>query len=124
MPGVQETLPVLISNWIKQFGDDTLEEGLIRIAQVTSQNIARIFSFGQKGDLAVGKDADFVVIDTAHTWKVKKDDLFTKNQWSAYEGMELIGRPIATFLRGSMVYQEGEIIGAPQGKRLVTNCQV
>jgi dihydroorotase len=124
MPGVQETLPVLISNWIKQFGNDTLEEGLIRIAQVTSQNIARIFSFGQKGNLAVGKDADFVVIDTAHTWKVKKDDLFTKNQWSAYEGMELIGRPIATFLRGSMVYREGEIIGAPQGKRLVRNCLV
>jgi len=119
MPGIQETLPVIITHWMKHFGEDTLEEGLIRIAQVTAQNIARIFGFAQKGNLAVGKDADIVVVDTNSTWKVKEEDLFTKNQWSAYEGMELLGRPVATFLRGNMVYQEGKIIGSPQGKRLV-----
>src|SRR5437764_25044 len=118
IPGLQEMLPVLISNWVKHFGQNTLEEGLLRIAQVTSQNIARIFGFEQKGGLAVGKDADIVVVDTAQAWKVKKEDLFTKNRWSAYEGLELIGRPVATFLRGNMVYQEGKIIGEPQGKRV------
>ena len=119
MPGIQETLPVLLSNWVKQFGNDTLEEGLIRIAQVTSQNIAKIFNFAQKGGLLVGKDADVVVVDTTQTWKVKKEDLFTKNQWSAYEGMELIGRPVATFLRGNQVYQDGKILGGPQGQRVI-----
>jgi dihydroorotase-like cyclic amidohydrolase len=84
MPGMQETLPVLLSNWVKHFGHDTLEEGLIRIAQVTSKNIAQIFGFGQKGQLAAGKDADVVVVDTTQVWEVKKEDLFTKNQWSAY----------------------------------------
>jgi dihydroorotase-like cyclic amidohydrolase len=119
MPGIQETLPVLLSNWVKHFGYDTLEEGLIRTAQITSQNVAEIFDFGQKGRLAVGKNADLVVVDTRQTWEVKKEDLFTKNRWSAYEGMKLIGRPLATFLRGNMVYQDGKIIGYPQGKRLV-----
>jgi len=118
MPGMQEALPVLISNWVKQFGHDALEKGLMRIAQVTSQNIARIFGFAQKGGLAVGKDADMVVVDTRQVWRVKKADLFTKNQWSAYEGMELIGRPVATFLRGRLVYREGTIIGEPQGERI------
>ena len=118
MPGIQETLPVLVSNWVKQFGHHTLEEGLIRIAQVTSHNIARIFGFGQKGTLAAGKDADIVVVDTIEPWIVKKEHLFTKNQWSAYEGMQLIGRPVATFLRGKLVYQEGRVIGNPQGKRV------
>src|SRR5713101_3614426 len=107
MPGMQEALPVLISHWVKQFGNDALEKGLIRIAQVTSQNIARIFGFDQKGGLAVGKDADMVVVDTRQVWRVKKEDLFTKNRWSAYEGMELMGRPVATFLRGRLVYREG-----------------
>jgi dihydroorotase len=116
LPGLQEAVPVLISNWIKHFGRDTLEEGLIRIAQVTSQHIAKIFGFEQKGGLLVGKDADMVVVDTAHVWKVKKEDLFTKNRWSAYEGLELIGRPVVTFLRGNMVYQEGQIMSDPQGK--------
>src|SRR5579885_625243 len=36
MPGLQEAMAVLVSNWIKHFGRETLEEGLLRIAQVTS----------------------------------------------------------------------------------------
>ncbi len=118
VPGLQEALPVLISHWVKRFGHEALEEGLIRIAQVTSQNIARIFGFGQKGGLMAGKDADIVVVDTTQQWKVKSSDLFTKNQWSAYEGMEFIGRPVATFLRGNLAYQEGKIIGDPLGTRI------
>jgi dihydroorotase-like cyclic amidohydrolase len=114
---------VLVSNWLKQFGNRTLEEGLIRIAQVTSHNIATIFGFGQKGALAVGKDADIVAIDTIEPWRVKKEHLFTKNQWSAYEGMQLIGRPVATFLRGKLVYQDGRVIGNPQGKRIVRSSE-
>ena len=119
MPGIQETLPALITNWIKHFGRETLQEGLIRIAQVTSQNIAHIFGFEQKGALVEGRDADITVIDTQQMWKVQKDDLFTKNRWSAYEGMELIGRPTATFLRGQLVYRNGKIVGGPLGQRIV-----
>ena len=118
MPGIQETLPVLLSNWVKHFGHASLEEGLIRIAQVTSQNIARIFGFAQKGGVVVGKDADLTVIDPMSLWNVQKEDLFTKNRWSAYEGMGLIGRPIKTFLRGNLVYQDGKIVGQPQGQRI------
>jgi dihydroorotase (multifunctional complex type) len=123
MPGIQETLPVLISNWIEQFGYQTLEEGLLRIAQVTSHNIATIFGFGQKGALAIGNDADIVVVDTIAPWLVTKEHLFTKNKWSAYEGMQLIGRPVATFLRGNLVYQEGSVTGQPQGKRIARSSE-
>ncbi len=118
MPGLQEALPVLLSNWIRRFGVENLEEGLVRIAQVTSQNIARIFGFTQKGALQVGRDADIVVVDMQRPWRVSKEDLFTKNRWSIYEGMELSGRPIATFLRGNLVYSEGQISGEPQGQWL------
>jgi len=119
MPGLQEAIPVLVSNWVRHFGQETLEEGLLRIAQVTSQNIARIFGFASKGGLSIGKDADIVVIDTQQPWRVAKAELFTKNQWSVYEGMELLGRPSATFLRGELVYQDGQIIGAARGQRVV-----
>ncbi len=115
MPGLQEALPVFVTNWLKQFGAETLEEGLLRAAQVMSRNIAHIFGFTQKGGLEVGKDADIVAIDTQQQWHVSKDDLFTKNRWSAYEGMELIGRPVATLLRGELVYQHGQIVGEPRG---------
>lgn len=116
MPGMQEAVAVLLAHWLKRFGQETLEEGLMRIAQVTSQNIARIFGFAQKGGLIAGKDADIVVVDTTRPWRVSKEELFTKNRWSVYEGMELPGRPVATFLRGRLVYRDGHIIGDPQGK--------
>lgn len=119
MPGLQENLPVLLSGWLHHFGRETLEEGLLRIAKVTSQNIANIFGFPQKGGLAVGKDADIAVMDVKQSWRVKREDLFTKNRWSAYEGREFVGRPVATFLRGKLVYRAGEVLGEPQGKRIV-----
>jgi dihydroorotase-like cyclic amidohydrolase len=118
IPGFQEALPVLITTWVKHFGFETLEEGLIRIAQVTSQNIACILDFPQKSGLLVGKDADIVVVDTEHPWILRKEDLFTKNRWSVYEGVEFIARPVATFLRGNKVYEQGKILGEPQGQRI------
>lgn len=119
MPGLQEAMAVLVSNWLKRFGPETLEEGLLRIAQVTSQNISRIFGFEQKGTLTAGKDADIVVVDTQNPWLVRKEDLFTKNRWSIYEGMQLTGRPVATFLRGELAYRDGQIVGEARGKWIV-----
>ena len=118
LPGFQEALPALITGWVRQFGGETLDEGLLRIAQVTSTNLARIFGFTQKGSLAAGKDADIVVVDAHKNWQVCKADLFTKNSWSAFEGMTLQGKPLATFLRGRPVYQDGAIIGEADGQWL------
>jgi dihydroorotase len=118
LPGFQEALPALITNWVRHFGSETLDEGLVRIAQVTSTNLARIFGFAQKGLLATGKDADIVVVDAHKDWLVRKEDLFTKNQWSAFEGMTLQGKPVATFLRGNLVYADGIINGEARGQWL------
>ena len=118
LPGFQEALPALLTNWLRHFGGETLHEGLVRIAQVTSTNLARIFGFTQKGSLVAGKDADIVVVDTQKDWLVRKEELFTKNQWSAFEGMTLQGKPVATFLRGNLAYSDGTIYGEAQGQWL------
>lgn len=115
MPCIQETLPAIITGWIKRFGAESIEEGLKTIAKLSSKNPAQIFGFENKGELKVGKDADLVVVDIENPWKVEKKDLLSKCGWSAYEGQTLIGRPVATFLRGSLVYQDGKVIGDPIG---------
>jgi dihydroorotase (multifunctional complex type) len=115
-PGIQETLPALITGWVKRFGANTTEEGLMKIVKYTSENPAKIFNFKGKGSIKVGNDADLVLIDTKNYWTVKKSDLFSKCGWSAYEGMKLLGRPFMTFLRGELVYNNGKIIGNPKGK--------
>jgi len=119
-PGVQESVAVFITGWIRQFGKNTLEEGLMRLANMGSTNVANFFGFTQKSGIQIGNDADLVVIDVNNIWKVQKQDLFTKLKWSAYEGMELIGRPYATFLRGKLLYSMGKIIATkPSAHRLV-----
>ena len=115
-PGIQETLPSLITGWIKHFGNKNIEDCLMRISQYCSLRPAEIFGFKSKGSIEVGKDADLVILDPNTQWTVKKVDLFSKCGWSAYEGMNLNGRPEKVFLRGELVYNNGKIIGKANGK--------
>ncbi len=124
MPNIQETLPAVITNWLKRdlvgrthktYEVKSLEACLMTIAKVSSENPAHIFGFTTKGKIEPGKDADLVILDTQNEWTVKKEDILSKCGWSAYEGMNLIGRPTTTFLRGKMVYNNGEIVDKPQG---------
>jgi len=117
-PGIQENLPAIITAFVQRFGKEHIEEILQLLAKLSSYNPSHIFGFKDKGEIAVGKDADFVVIDVNSEWEVNKEDLFAKCGWSEYEGIKLIGRPIATFLRGNLVYENGKIIGEAQGKQI------
>ena len=117
-PGIQETVAAFITGWIRTFGKETLEEALMSLARMSCFNIAKFFGFEQKLGIMEGNDADLVMLNTNTDWIVKKEDLFTKLQWSAYEGMKLRGRPIATWLRGKLVYYNGKIVGNKNGKWL------
>jgi len=114
-PGIQESVAVYVTGWIRKFGKETIEEGLMRLANMGSTNVANFFGFPQKSGIKVGNDADFVMIDVNQPWEVTKQDLFTKLQWSAYEDMELFGRPQSTFLRGNLVYKQGKILTEKKG---------
>lgn len=115
-PDIQEALPAVITGWIKRFGKDSLETGLMRIANHAAKKPAEIFNLKGKGEIKVGADGDFSIIDTKNYWTVKKKDLFSKCRWSAFEGMKLIGRPIMTFIRGNLVYNNGKIVGKENGR--------
>lgn len=116
LSGLQEVLPGLMTTFVNRFGNENIEEFLKLISRYWSKKVAEIFNLTSKGAIEVGKDADLVVIDTTTSWIVKKEDLFAKGGGSAYEGMKLIGRPTMTFLRGELVYQNGKIVGEPQGR--------
>ena len=75
-PGIQETLPAIITGWIRRYGEKTIEQGLMKISQYCSENPAKIFGFKTKGSIEKNKDADFSIIDLNRLWTVKKKDLF------------------------------------------------
>ena len=79
-----------------------------------SENPAKIFGLKRKGGIAVGKDADFVVVDMKKSRKVRNEKLFTKCGWSPFNGMVLKGKVERTFLRGKEAF-DGESVIARLG---------
>ncbi|XP_018317679.1 allantoinase isoform X1 [Mycetomoellerius zeteki] len=73
----------------------------------------------RKGDLSVGKDADFVIWDPEKSIKIEADDIYHKNKLTPYQGKILFGKVIATVLRGRFVFKEGKICDKPLGKLLL-----
>ncbi|KDE08395.1 allantoinase [Microbotryum lychnidis-dioicae p1A1 Lamole] len=74
-----------------------------------------------KGRIQVGGDADFVVFDPRMKFTVNKSELHFKNRSSPYEGLELEGAVIKTYLRGQLVHdRENGFKGIePSGKMLL-----
>ncbi|MGD9920582.1 MAG: dihydroorotase family protein [Pseudorhodoplanes sp.] len=88
-------------------------------ARLLAANPARLFRLGhRKGALELGRDADIVVM--AH--RPGRYDAAQSGhnivQWSPYQGMDLTYRPVATFLRGIMVF-DGKDAGAPGAGQFV-----
>jgi dihydropyrimidinase len=70
--------------------------------------------------IAVGSDADLVILDLNKKAKVSGKDLYTRaRDFSCYEGWELRGWPILTMVRGNIVMENGQIVGKPGFGRFV-----
>lgn len=87
-----------------------------RIAELVSKNPAERFGMSHKGDLAVGMDADFCLVDDGVDYVVRAADSFSTQEYTPFEGFELTARVTDTFLRGEPVFGDGEIVGEPRGR--------
>ncbi|TWH47924.1 dihydroorotase family protein [Sporomusa sp. KB1] len=104
------TLPLLLARVKK--GEVTLE----RIVETCCHNPARVFGlYPRKGAIAVGADADLVLLDLSKSTQVRLDCLKTRAKACAtiYEGWETGGEIVLTMVRGQAVIERGEITGKP-----------
>jgi allantoinase len=69
----------------------------------------------EKGRLAAGHHADFVVFDPESEFLVSEDRLHYRHPVSPYLGEKLRGVVKATYLRGRKVFSDGEFPGEPTG---------
>jgi dihydropyrimidinase/dihydroorotase len=98
---VEGLLPMMLSEGVNK-GRITIE----RLAQVASENPARIFGlYPRKGAIIPGADADLVVVDLRRRVKVTKELLHTVTPWSVYEGWDVTGWPVMTLVRGHIVME-------------------
>jgi allantoinase len=89
-----------------------------RIAELLSWNPAQRFGLLSKGDIDVGFDADLALVDETQSFVVRAADSESNQGYTPFEGLELTGRVTATYLRGALVYDNGNIVGAPRGQYL------
>ncbi|MEP0918007.1 amidohydrolase family protein [Leptolyngbya sp. DQ-M1] len=88
------------------------------MARLLCWNPAQRFGLWQKGDIAIGYDADLVLVDPNERFVVRAAESFSKQGYTPFEGMELTGRVKQTMLRGNLIYDRGQILGSPQGRYL------
>jgi len=69
-----------------------------------------------KGALAVGADADLVLVDPAADWVLERAALLDRHRLSPYVGRRLRGRVVRTVLRGETIAVEGRLAGPPRGR--------
>jgi allantoinase len=89
-----------------------------RMAELLSWNPAKRFGLLSKGDIAPGYDADIVLVDPHSTFVVQAAESESHQGYSPFEGIELSGRVKNTFLRGALIYADGNIVGPPRGEYL------
>jgi allantoinase len=73
----------------------------------------------RKGTIARGRDADFVVFDPEARLRVTPETNEHRHKLTPYEGLELKGDVVATFLRGEKIYERGCFNEKPSGELLL-----
>ena len=112
MPAIEVMLPMMLNEVAK--GHLTLE----KLAQLMSENFCRIFNlYPQKGCIAPGSDADFVIIDKNKEYTIKIENMYSKAREInvAFDGQKVQGQPVYTIVRGKVLMDHGQVDTAAKG---------
>jgi allantoinase len=115
VPGLEVLYALLLK------GLDQRKLSLTHAARLLAHNPAALFRISHaKGALAIGRDADIVLMrrEPYRYEAAASGNNFVS--WSPYDGIELPFRAIETFLRGTCVAAEGRVIAEPGQGRFVS----
>lgn len=107
IPGLETMLPLLLT----QVNEGRLTlAGLIR---ASSKKPAEIFHIKDRGSLAEGFCADFVVVNMKQKHRIDSSKFHSKARYSPFDGWIIKGRPTKTFVNGRLVMDDGQIVAKP-----------
>lgn len=113
LPAVENSLALLLDQASR--GRCTLEQ----IVHWMCDAPARVWDLVGKGRIAVGYDADLVLVDLARRQTVLDEAQETKCRWSPWHGVELTGWPVRTWVRGHEVFRDGVFDDSFRGREAI-----
>jgi len=102
VPAVENSLALMLSQ---------VHQGRCSLEQVVHWMCdapAQVWDIVDKGRIAIGYDADLVLVDLDRTHQVRNEEQQTKCGWSPWHGTELTGWPVRTWVMGHEVYRSGQ----------------
>ena len=106
---VEYLLPLLLSEGVNK-GRLSLTD----VVRMTSYNTSKTFGlYPRKGVMAVGADADLVIVDLEKKKTVKASERHSISDYSLYEGWEIKGLPVRTIIRGQNVVENEKLVAEP-----------
>lgn len=112
---LETCLPMLYSAGVLT-GRITLEQ----FVAVTATNPAKLFGlYPQKGTIAVGGDADLIVWDDEKIRVIDGATMYSRADYSPYDGFEVRGWPKWTLSRGELVQADGRVTARKGRAKLV-----
>ncbi|HZK18629.1 MAG TPA: amidohydrolase family protein, partial [Clostridia bacterium] len=85
---------------------------LCRLVAIASTNAAKIFGlYPKKGIIALGSDADMLILDTDKEKTLTVEDSLIGCDWHPYVGMKLKGWPKTVISKGKVIVDDGKFIG-------------
>jgi dihydroorotase len=113
VPGVETMVPLMLSLVKKGKLDMSV------LVRSCAHNAGDIFGL-KKGRIAVGYDADLMIIDSSKTVRIEGESLHSKCGWTPFEGLDAIF-PVSVFLRGEELIKEGSIVGERKGRDVIAS---
>ena len=101
IPAVENSLALML---------DQVHQGRIELQQVVRWMCdapARVWDLVDKGRIAVGYDADVVLVDMDQTAEIRNESQQTKCRWSPWHGVSLTGWCVRTWVLGRTVFNRG-----------------
>lgn len=115
LPGVDTTFPVMLN---------LVNQGLLSLQQVVqmySETPAKVLGlYPRKGCIAVGADADLVLVDMSKKWTIQNQQILSKAGWTPFHGTEVVGKAQMTMVRGRIAAENGKVVADPGLGRLVS----
>jgi dihydroorotase len=102
IPAVENSLALMLNE--VHGGRVTLQQ----IVHWMCEAPARVWDIVGKGRIAVGYDADLVLVDLERVAEIRNEHQITKCGWSPWHGQRVVGWPVRTWVMGHEVYREGE----------------